>query len=89
VIIEDINLMPAILQPITSTGGKLSSVSELVISIRSVSTLIIRVSYIRFRIIPRIVSYVASTNQSDLPIVAMPGVASGLSFVASVIRISV
>jgi CPA2 family monovalent cation:H+ antiporter-2 len=90
-VIEDIIIisMLAILQSITSTGGGQLSVGELVISILSVLAFIVGVLYVGSRIVPRFVNYIGSTNQSDLLIVAVLGVAFGLSFVAYEIGISV
>lgn len=90
-VIEDIIIisMLAILQSITSTGGSQLSVDELVISILSVLAFIVGVLYIGSRIVPRFVNYIGSTNQSDLLIVAVLGVAFGLSYVAYEIGISV
>lgn len=90
-VIEDIIIisMLAILQSITSTGGSQLSVGELVISILSVLAFIVGVLYIGSRIVPRFVNYIGSTNQSDLLIVAVLGVAFGLSYVAYEIGISV
>jgi CPA2 family monovalent cation:H+ antiporter-2 len=45
--------------------------------------------YIGSRVVPRLVNYIGSTNQPDLLIVAVLGVAFGLSFVAYEIGISV
>lgn len=90
-VIEDIIIisMLAILQSITSTGGSQLSVGELAISILSVLAFIVGVLYIGSRIVPRFVNYIGSTNQSDLLIVAVLGVAFGLSYVAYEIGISV
>src|SRR5215831_12991305 len=90
-VIEDIVIisMLAILQSITSTGGSQLSVGELVISVLSVLAFIGGVLYIGSRIVPRLVNYIGSTNQPDLLIVAVLGVAFGLSFVAYEIGISV
>ena len=90
-VIEDIIIvsMLAILQSITSAGGGQLSIGELVISILSVLAFIGGVLYIGSRIIPRFVNYIGSTNQHDLLLVAVLGVAFGLSFVAYEIGISV
>ncbi len=90
-VIEDIIIisMLAILQSITSTGGSQLSVGELAISILSVLAFIVGVLYIGSRTVPRFVNYIGSTNQSDLLIVAVLGVAFGLSYVAYEIGISV
>jgi CPA2 family monovalent cation:H+ antiporter-2 len=88
-IIEDIIIisMLAILQSVTSTGQL--SVPELVISIGTVLAFIAGVIIIGSRTIPKFVNYVGNTNQHDLLIVAVLGVAFGLSFIAFEIGISV
>lgn len=90
-VIEDIIIisMLAILQSITSSGGGQLSVGELVISILSVLAFIGGVLFIGSRVVPKFVNYVGSTNQHDLLIVTVLGVAFGLSFVAFEIGISV
>jgi CPA2 family monovalent cation:H+ antiporter-2 len=90
-VIEDIIIisMLAILQSITSSGGGQLSVGELVISILSVLAFIGGVLFIGSRVVPKFVNYVGSTNQHDLLIVTVLGVAFGLSFVAYEIGISV
>jgi monovalent cation:H+ antiporter-2, CPA2 family len=90
-VIEDIIIISilAILQSITSTEAGQVSIGELVISILSVLAFIGGVLYIGSRVVPRLVNYIGSTNQPDLLIVAVLGVAFGLSFVAYEIRISV
>ena len=90
-VIEDIIIisMLAILQSITSSAGGQLSVGELVISILSVLAFIGGVLFIGSKVVPKFVNYVGSTNQHDLLIVAVLGVAFGLSFVAYEIGISV
>src|SRR5919199_2790832 len=89
-VIEDIVVisMLAILQSITSTTGHLS-VIELGLSIGTVLAFIAGVIIIGSKTIPRFVNYVGRTNQHDLLIVTVLGVAFGLSFIAYEIRISV
>jgi CPA2 family monovalent cation:H+ antiporter-2 len=89
-VIEDIVVisMLAILQSITSTTGHLS-VIELGLSIGTVLAFIAGVIIIGSKTIPRFVNYVGRTNQHDLLIVTVLGIAFGLSFIAYEIRISV
>jgi monovalent cation:H+ antiporter-2, CPA2 family len=90
-VIEDIIIisMLAILQSVTSTTGGQLSISELATSIGTVLAFIAGVIIIGSRTIPKFVNYVGGTNQHDLLIVAVLGVAFGLSFVAFEIGISV
>jgi CPA2 family monovalent cation:H+ antiporter-2 len=90
-VIEDIVIisMLAILQSTTSTGGGQLSIGDLAISILSVLAFIGGVLFIGSKVIPKFVNYIGSTNQPDLLIVAILGVAFGLSFVAYEIGISV
>ena len=89
-VIEDIVVisMLAILQSITSTTGHLS-VIELGLSIGTVLAFIAGVIIIGSKTIPRFVNSVGRTNQHDLLIVTILGVAFGLSFIAYEIKISV
>ena len=88
-VIEDIIIisMLAILQSVASTGNL--SATELVVSIGTVLAFIAGVIIIGSKTIPKFVDYVGKTNQHDLLIVAILGVAFGLSFIAYEIRISV
>jgi len=90
-VIEDIIIisMLAILQSVTSTAGGQLSISELATSIGTVLAFIAGVIIIGSRTIPKFVNYVGGTNQHDLLIVAVLGVAFGLSFIAFEIGISV
>ena len=90
-VIEDIIIISilAILQSITSIEAGQVSIGELVISILSVLAFIGGILYIGSKSVPRLVNYIGSTNQPDLLIVAVLGVAFGLSFVAFEIGISV
>jgi len=90
-VIEDIVKisMLAILQSTTSTGGGQLSIGDLAISILSVLAFIGGVLFIGSKVVPKFVNYIGSTNQPDLLIVAILGVAFGLSFVAYEIGISV
>ncbi|HEX7178697.1 MAG TPA: cation:proton antiporter [Nitrososphaeraceae archaeon] len=88
-VIEDIIIisMLAILQSTSSTGSL--SFVEVVISVGSVAAFIVIVLVLGSKTVPKFVNYVGSTNQHDLLIVAILGVAFGLSFIAYEIGISV
>ena len=88
-VIEDIVVisMLAILQSASSTGHL--SIIELGLSIGTVLAFIAGVIIIGSKTIPRFVNYVGRTNQHDLLIVTILGIAFGLSFIAYEIRISV
>ncbi|MFL6323716.1 MAG: cation:proton antiporter, partial [Nitrososphaeraceae archaeon] len=88
-IIEDIVVisMLAILQSVASTGQL--SISELALSIGTVLAFIAGVIIIGSKTIPRFVNYVGRTNQHDLLIITVLGIAFGLSFIAYEIKISV
>jgi CPA2 family monovalent cation:H+ antiporter-2 len=94
-IIEDIIIisMLAILQSVGSTGNVSSSSSllipNLVVSVGTVLAFIAGVLIIGSKTIPKFVNYIGKTNQHDLLIVAVLGVAFGLSFIAQEIGISV
>ena len=93
-IIEDIIIisMLAILQSVGSTGNVSSSsllIPNLVVSVGTVLAFIAGVLIIGSKIIPKFVNYIGKTNQHDLLIVAVLGVAFGLSFIAQEIGISV
>jgi CPA2 family monovalent cation:H+ antiporter-2 len=88
-VIEDIIIisMLAILQSVGSTG----SLSFIDIAMRIVITIafIGGVLLIGSKTVPKLVDYVSSTNQHDVLVVAMLGVAFGLAFLAYQIGISV
>jgi monovalent cation:H+ antiporter-2, CPA2 family len=88
-VIEDIVVisMLAILQSVGTTGHL--SISELAVSIGTVLAFIAGVIILGSKTIPRFVNYVGRTNQHDLLIVTVLGIAFGLSFIAYEIRISV
>jgi CPA2 family monovalent cation:H+ antiporter-2 len=88
-VIEDIVViaMLAILQSVATTGHV--SISELAVSIGTVLAFIAGVIILGSKTIPRFVNYVGRTNQHDLLIVTVLGIAFGLSFIAYEIRISV
>src|SRR5919199_1137879 len=85
-VIEDIVVL-AILQSVATTGHV--SISELAVSIGTVLAFIAGVIILGSKTIPRFVNYVGRTNQHDLLIVTVLGIAFGLSFIAYEIRISV
>src|SRR6476646_3703471 len=94
-IIEDIIIisMLAILQSVGSTGNVSSSSSLLIpnlaVYVGTVLAFIAGVLILGSKTIPRFVNYIGKTNQHDLLIVAVLGVAFGLSFIAQEIGISV
>jgi monovalent cation:H+ antiporter-2, CPA2 family len=93
-IIEDIIVISilAILQSVGSTGNVSSSSSlfpNLAVSVGTVLAFITGVLIIGSKTIPRFVNYIGKTNQHDLLIVAVLGVAFGLSFIAQEVGISV
>lgn len=89
-VIEDIVIisMLAILQSVVTSTGHLS-VLELGLSIGTVLAFIAGVIIIGSKTIPKFVDYVGRTNQHDLLIVTILGVAFGLSYIAYEIGISV
>ena len=88
-VIEDIIIisMLAILQSVSSSG-QLSGL-ELIISIGTVLAFIGGALFIGSKAVPRFVNLIGRTNQHDVLIVAIIGVAFGLSFIAFEIGISV
>jgi CPA2 family monovalent cation:H+ antiporter-2 len=88
-VIEDIIIisMLAILQSVSSSG-QLSGL-ELIISIGTVLAFIGGALFIGSKAVPKFVNLIGRTNQHDVLIVAIIGVAFGLSFVAFEIGISV
>ena len=88
-IIEDIIIisMLAILQSVGSTGHL--SIVQITTSVAIVLAFIGGVLYVGSKTIPKFVDYVGSTNQHDLLIVTILGVAFGLTFIAFEIGISV
>jgi len=88
-VIEDIIIisMLAVLQSVSSTG-QLSSI-ELIISIGSVLAFIGGVLFIGSKTVPKLVNLIGKTNQHDVLVVAILGVAFGLSYLAYEIGISV
>ena len=88
-IIEDIIIisMLAILQSV-SASGQLSGL-DLVVSIGTVLAFIVGALFLGSKTVPRFVNLIGRTNQHDVLIVAIIGVAFGLSFIAFEIGISV
>jgi CPA2 family monovalent cation:H+ antiporter-2 len=88
-IIEDIIIisMLAILQSVGSTGSL--SFIDIGFSIGITIAFIAGVLIIGSKTVPKLVDYVSRTNQHDVLVVAMLGVAFGLAFVAYQIGISV
>jgi CPA2 family monovalent cation:H+ antiporter-2 len=88
-VIEDIIIisMLAILQSV-SASGQLSGI-DLVVSIGTVLAFIGGALFIGSKTVPRFVNLIGRTNQHDVLIVAIIGVAFGLSFIAFEIGISV
>ena len=89
-VIEDIIIisMLAILQSVSSTGH-VSLFPNLAVSVGTVLAFIAGVLIIGSKTIPKFVNYVGKTNQHDLLIVTVVGIAFGLSFIANQIGISV
>lgn len=89
-IIEDIIIisMLAILQSVGSSGH-VSLFPNLAITVGTVLAFIGGVIVIGSKTIPKFIDYVGKTNQHDLLIVAVLGIAFGLSFIANQIGISV
>lgn len=88
-VIEDIIIisMLAIIQSVSSTG-ELSGL-ELITSVGTVLAFIGGALFIGSKTIPKLVNLIGKTNQHDVIVVAILGVAFGLSYIAFEIRISV
>ena len=88
-VIEDIIIisMLAMLQSVSSSG-ELSGI-ELITSIGTVLAFIGGALFIGSKTVPRFVNLIGKTNQHDVLVVAILGVAFGLSFIALEIGISV
>ena len=88
-VIEDIIIisMLAIFQSVSSTG-QISGI-ELVISIGTVLAFIGGVLFIGSKTVPKFVNLIGKSNQHDVLVVAILGVAFGLSYIAFEIGISV
>jgi CPA2 family monovalent cation:H+ antiporter-2 len=88
-IIEDIIIVStlAVLQSVASTGNL--SLQEIGISVGLVLAFIGGALFIGSKTVPRFVDLVGKTNHPDLVVVAILGVAFGLSFIANQIGVSV
>ena len=88
-VIEDIIVisMLAILQSVSTTGQVFGS--ELAITIGTVIVFIAGVLIVGSKTIPKFIDFVGRTNQHDVLVVTILGVAFGLSFIAYEIGISV
>lgn len=88
-VIEDIIVisMLAILQSVSTTGQLFGS--ELAITIGTVIVFIAGVLFVGSKTIPKFINFVGRTNQHDVLVVTILGVAFGLSFIAYEIGISV
>lgn len=88
-VIEDIIIisMLAIMQSVSSTG-ELSGL-ELITAVGTVLAFIGGALFIGSKTIPKLVNLIGKTNQHDVIVVAILGVAFGLSYIAFVIGISV
>ena len=88
-IIEDIIIvsMLAVLQSVAATGHL--SFEEIALSVGVVLAFIGAALFVGSKTIPRLVDYMGKTNQYDLILITVLGVAFGLSFIAFSIGISV
>jgi monovalent cation:H+ antiporter-2, CPA2 family len=88
-VIEDIIIisMLAVLQSVASTGHL--SFQEIAVSIGVVVAFIVAVLVVGSKTVPKLVDRVGKTNQYDLLLITVLGVAFGLSFIANIIGISV
>lgn len=88
-VIEDIIVisMLAILQSVSTTGQVFGT--ELAITIGTVIVFIAGVLFVGSKTIPKFINFVGRTNQHDVLVVTILGVAFGLSFIAYEIGISV
>ena len=88
-VIEDIIIVStlAVLQSVASTGTL--TVEEVAISVVVVLAFIGGALFVGSKTIPKFVDFVSKTNQVDVLVVAILGVAFGLSFIANQLGISV
>ena len=88
-IIEDIVILSifALLQSVSTTGT--ISFTEIAIPIGLTVAFIAGVLIIGSRVIPRLVDFVARTNQSDVLVVAVLGLAFGFAYISNLLGISV
>jgi CPA2 family monovalent cation:H+ antiporter-2 len=87
-VIEDIIIVStlAVLQSVASTGTL--TIEEIAISVGMVLAFIAGALFIGSKTIPKFVDFVSKTNQVDVLVVAILGVAFGLSFIANQLGIS-
>jgi CPA2 family monovalent cation:H+ antiporter-2 len=88
-VIEDIIIVStlAVLQSVASTGSL--TIIDLATSVGIVLAFIAGALFIGSKTIPKFVDFVSKTNQVDVLVVAILGVAFGLSFIANQLGISV
>jgi K+:H+ antiporter len=88
-VIEDIIIVStlAVLQSVASTGTL--AIEDIAISIGLVLAFIAGALFLGSKTIPKFVDFVSKTNQVDVLVVAILGVAFGLSFIANQLGISV
>ena len=88
-VIEDIIVVStlAVLQSVAATGNL--AITDIAISVGMVFAFIGGALFIGSKTVPRFVDFVSKTNHFDVLIVAILGVAFGLSFIASQLGISV
>jgi monovalent cation:H+ antiporter-2, CPA2 family len=88
-VIEDIIIisMLAVLQSVAATGHL--SIAEVAISIGMVVAFIVTALFVGSKTIPKVIDRVSRTNQYDLLLITVLGVAFGLSYIANLIGISV
>jgi monovalent cation:H+ antiporter-2, CPA2 family len=88
-VIEDIIIVStlAVLQSVASSGTL--SIEEIAMSVGIVLAFIAGALFIGSKTIPKFVDFVSKTNQVDVLVVAILGVAFGLSFIANQLGISV
>jgi monovalent cation:H+ antiporter-2, CPA2 family len=88
-VIEDIIIVStlAVLQSVASTGSL--TIVEIALSVAMVLAFIAGALFLGSKTIPKFVDFVSKTNQVDVLVVAILGVAFGLSFVANQLGISV
>ncbi len=88
-VIEDIIIisMLAVLQSVAATGHL--SIEEIAISIGMVVAFIASALFVGSKTIPKVIDRVSRTNQFDLLLITVLGVAFGLSYIANLIGISV
>lgn len=88
-VIEDIIIVStlAVLQSVASSGTL--RIEEIAISVGMVLAFIAGALFIGSKTIPKFVDFVSKTNQVDVLVVAVLGVAFGLSFIANQLGISV